>query len=97
MYNPTCTYTPPEQPCRVAVFRGLVVSALDFGAASQFAFSVKDFFWVHGVESLPSHILTKFCLLGYQGIPQFSRAMGGQMDVRPLPQWTGKVGLAENG
>ncbi len=46
VYNPTCTYTHrhAEQPRRNAVLGGLVGSVLDYGAASQFAFSVKALF-----------------------------------------------------
>ena len=44
----------------------------------------------YGFESTPSHILTKVCILGYQGIPQPSRAMNGQRRVCPVPYWTGQ-------
>ncbi len=85
-------YTLPEQTCRAAVPRGLVGNVLGCGATSQFAFSVKALFlWVHGFESLSRHILTKFCILGYQGIPQPSRATDGQRLVHPVPQWTEKL------
>ncbi len=47
----------------------LVGSVLAYGATSQFAFSVKALFPLeHGFESLSSHILTQFCILGYQSI-----------------------------
>ncbi len=43
VYNPTCMYKPRQSKvsCRAAILRGLVGSALDVGAAFQFAFPVK--------------------------------------------------------
>ncbi len=72
-------YTPPEQPGRKAVLGGLVGSVLNYGAASQFAFSVKALF-LGCTGSNPS----QFCT------PQPSRAMDGKSLVRPVPQWTEK-------
>ena len=45
-------YTPPEQPCQAAVPRGLLGSVLDYGATSQFAFSIKALFRILDTEKM---------------------------------------------
>ncbi len=59
----------------------VVVVRLRCCLATRF-FPLRHFFFG---ESLISHILTNFCILGYQGIPQPSTAMNGQRLVYPVP------------
>ncbi len=55
-------YTPPEQPHRTAVLRGLVGSVLGLGITIYF-FHRGSFYLACGFESLPGHILTEFCIM----------------------------------
>ena len=89
MHVKTCTYTHRQN--NHAEQLSLVAQWVACLATSQFAFSVKALFpWVHGFEFLSSHTLTKFCILGYQGIPQPSRVKA----CPPSTPMDGKVGSA---
>ena len=74
--------------CNVILTYRYPITPVIFDSFVACIFPVRSFFWAHGITSLPSPIVTKFCILGCQGTHPPSGAMHGQRLVLPVPHWT---------